>query len=235
MNILAFGAHPDDVEEMCFGTLMKYRAQGDTIFIALSTSGNIGSNCHASREEIAAIREKEQLQAAAPPEAKVKFLRFDDEELRDTPETRNAFLNAIRWANPDVILTHSPADTSTDHAATSKLITEVLLVVGAKLVPTAEPPMNKMPALFFWDIPGGFKFEPQVYVDITPMMEQKLAAIACHQSQMAWMEGFLKDEYLDSMRAQSRFRGYQCGCHYAEGFIAFQALGFVADYRLLPR
>ena len=44
MNILAFGAHPDDVEEMCFGTLMKYRAQGDTIFIALSTSGNIGSN-----------------------------------------------------------------------------------------------------------------------------------------------------------------------------------------------
>ena len=121
---------------MCFGTLMKYRAQGDTIFIALSTSGNIGSNCHASREEIAAIREKEQLQAAAPLEAKVKFLRFDDEELRDTPETRNAFLNAIRWANPDVILTHSPADTSTDHAATSKLITEVLLVVGAKLVPT---------------------------------------------------------------------------------------------------
>ena len=82
MNILAFGAHPDDVEEMCFGTLMKYRAQGDTIFIALSTSGNIGSNCHASREEIAAIREKEQLQAAAPLEAKVKFLRFDDEELR---------------------------------------------------------------------------------------------------------------------------------------------------------
>lgn len=73
MNILAFGAHPDDVEEMCFGTLMKYRAQGDTIFIALSTSGNIGSNCHASREEIAAIREKEQLQAAAPLEAKVKY------------------------------------------------------------------------------------------------------------------------------------------------------------------
>ena len=64
MNILAFAAHPDDVEEMCFGTLMKYHAQGDQIYIVLSTSGNIGSNWHDSCEELAAIREKEQLEAA---------------------------------------------------------------------------------------------------------------------------------------------------------------------------
>ena len=235
MNVLAFAAHPDDVEEMCFGTLMKYRAQGEQIFIALSTSGNIGSNLHSSREEIASVREKEQLCAAEPLEAKVKFLRFEDEGLQDTPETRNAFLNAIRWANPDVILTHSPADTSTDHAMTSKLITEVLLIVGAKLVPTEEPPIEKTPSVFFWDIPGGFCFEPQIYVDITDVMDQKIAAMACLQSEMAWMEGFLHDDYLDSMRAQSRFRGYQYGCKYAEGFTAYQVLGFVADYRLIPR
>lgn len=45
----------------------------------------------------------------------------------------------------------------------------------------------------------------------------------------------MKDEYSGFHAGPTRFRGYQCGCHYAEGFIAFQALGFVADYRLLPR
>lgn len=234
MNVLAFAAHPDDVEEMCFGTLMKYRETGAEISLALATSGNIGTNDGCSKEEIAAIREKEQLDATAGYGARVKFLRFPDEGLQDTPETRRAFLNAIRWANPDVILTHSPDDPSTDHAMTARLITEVLLVVGAQLVQTEEPPLSRMPSVFFWDIPGGYRFDPEAYVDITNYMEQKLHAIACHRSQLRWMEHFLSDGYLDSMRVQSRFRGFQCGCQYAEGFRAHQVQGFFADYRLLP-
>ena len=96
-------------------------------------------------------------------------------------------MNAIRWANPDVIFTHSPKDTSTDHAMTSKLITEVLLVVGGKLVPTEEPPITKVPSVFFWDIPAGFKFDPQIFVDITDVMEEKIAAIGCHKSEIPWV------------------------------------------------
>lgn len=95
--------------------------------------------------------------------------------------------------------------------------------------------MEKKPSVFFWDIPGGFGFEPQIYVDITEIIEQKIKAIACHQSQTAWLEAFLQDDYLDAMRAQSRFRGHQYGCKYAEGFTAYQIQGFVADYRLIPR
>ena len=63
MNILAFGAHPDDIEFLCAGTLIKYHKQGHKIFIALTTSGNTGSNDIPSRDETAAIREKEQLAA----------------------------------------------------------------------------------------------------------------------------------------------------------------------------
>ncbi len=234
MNILAIAAHPDDVEEMVYGTLMKYRQRGDNIYIALATSGNIGSNHHASRGEIAAIREAEQLEAAKGLDAKVKFMRFDDEDLTDTVETRRAFLNAIRWANPDVIFTHSPLDTSPDHNMCAKLVINNMLIVGAKLVETEEAPIEKKPSLFFWDIPAGFKFEPQIYVDISEFIEQKIAAIAAHKSQLDWMEGFLNRDYLESMRVQSRFRGYQYGCMYAEGFVGYQIQGFVADYRLLP-
>lgn len=237
MNILAIAAHPDDVEEMVYGTLMKYRQRGDNIYIALATSGNIGSNHSASRAEIAATREGEQLDAAKALDAKVKFMRFDDEDLIDTVESRRAFLNAIRWANPDVIFTHSPLDTSPDHNMCARLVIANLLIIGAKLVETEEAPMNmdeKKPSLFFWDIPGGFKFEPEAYVDISDVIEPKIAAIAAHKSQLDWMEGYLNHDYLESMRVQSRFRGYQYGCMYAEGFVGYQIHGFVPDLRLLP-
>ena len=68
MNILAIGAHPDDVEICCGGTLTKYRNNGHKIYIALTTSGNIGSKTE-NLETIAAIREREQLAAAGIWEA----------------------------------------------------------------------------------------------------------------------------------------------------------------------
>ena len=108
MNILALCAHPDDVEFFCAGTLLKYREAGHHIFIALTTSGNIGSNSIESREEVAATREQEQLAAAGTLDAEVRFLRYDDQLLTDTPAVRREILNAIRWADPDVILTNYP-------------------------------------------------------------------------------------------------------------------------------
>ena len=149
MNILAIGAHPDDVELRCGGTLLKYKALGHSIFVALTTSGNQGSNTHTSREEIAKIREKEQLEAAKIYDGQVRFLRFDDQFLLDTPETRRAVLNAMRWANPDVILTHYPGDSSTDHEVTGKLVSLLQLSLPGKLIPADEPPMRKFPTVFF--------------------------------------------------------------------------------------
>ena len=106
MNILALFAHTDDVEYCCGGTLLKYKKAGHKIYIAPTTSGNTGSKEIDSREEIAATREAEQLEVAKYLDAEVMFLRYEDEFLFDTPETRAAVLTAIRWANPDVSLTN---------------------------------------------------------------------------------------------------------------------------------
>lgn len=234
MNVLALGAHPDDVEFLCAGTLLKLKGQGHNIFIALTTSGNIGSNEYESREEIAEVREKEQLEAAKYYDAQVKFLRFDDEGLQDTPETRKAVLNAIRWANPDIIFTNPPWDPSTDHGMTGKLVTEMILSVQGKLVPADEPPINKTPCIFFWDIPAGMGFEPLAYVDITEYMDKKLEALSSHKSQWAWMNTVMDDEFKEYCSTLARFRGIQAGYKYAEGFIGHKILGYVADYKLLP-
>ncbi len=207
MNILAIGAHPDDIEYMCAGTLLKYRQAGHNIFIALTTSGNIGSNLHESREAIAAIREKEQLAAAKYYDAQVKFLRFDDEGLQDTPETRRAVINAIRWANPDVILTNAYWDTSTDHAMTGRIVSQVLLSLPGNLIPADVPPIQKAPSLFYWDTGGGIDFNPEILVDISEFMETKMEALHRHKSQYDWMLTFSQDDLYEACRVLGRFRG----------------------------
>ena len=234
MNILALGAHPDDIEFLCAGTLLKYHLQGHKIYIALTTSGNTGSNTIGSRDETARVREAEQLEAAKFYEAQVRFLRFDDEGLQDTPESRRAVLTAIRWADPDVILTNPPWDPSTDHGMTGKIVTEVLLSVGGKQHPSDLPPIDKTPQVFFWDIPGGIGFQPEVYVDIGDVMDQKLQAISAHKSQYAWMQEFMEDDYREYAQALGRYRGFQSGYKYAEGFVPHKMYAFMADPRRLP-
>lgn len=233
MNILAIGAHPDDVEISCGGTLSKYKKQGHSIFIALTTSGNIGSNSH-TREEIAAIRESEQLEAAKLLDAKVRFMRFDDQGLLDTAESRRSVLNAIRWANPDVIFTHCPFDASTDHAATSKIVSEVILSVGAKNVPSDEQPIDKVPSLFYWDTSAGMGFLPEAYVDVTEVVDIKKQAMNKHTSQFEWMSVFMKEELDSFMDILARFRGLQSNCKFAEAFIGHRLHGFMPNYKLLP-
>ena len=261
MNILAVAAHPDDVEFMCAGTLLKYRAQGHRIYLALVTSGNTGSNIFVSKEETAAVREAEAMEAAMALDAQVRFLRFDDEGVQDTAEARRAVLTAIRWANPDIIFTNPQWDGSTDHAHVGKLVADCLMIVGGKLHPADLPPIDKHPALFYWDTAAGLTAavkpyagfgydpqgatawrdgvytndfqEPEAYVDVTEVMETKLNMLRKHHSQFAWMDTFQTD-LAESCQVLARMRGIQMGCRYAEAFTGHRLQGYLADYRLLP-
>ena len=234
MNILAICAHPDDIEVNCAGTLLKYRQQGHNIFIALTTSGNTGSNLIPSKAETAATREAEMLESAAYLDAQVRFLRFDDEGLQDTPATRRAVLTAIRWANPDIIFTNALSDGSTDHAKTAELVTRVILTVGGRHHNADLPPIDKKPQVFFFTAGGNIENCPRAYVDVTNETETKKKMLYCHKSQYMWMQEFVEGDFCDSMLHISRLLGVQAGYTYAEGFVAFDFSGYRGDYRLLP-
>jgi LmbE family N-acetylglucosaminyl deacetylase len=234
MKVLAIGAHPDDVEINCGGTLLRYRDDGHEVFLVLMTSGNIGSNVLSSREEIARVRQAEQLAAARLYDAKVRFLGYDDEGLQDGPEVRRALLTAIRWADPDIIFTHFPGDLSTDHNVTAELVSRVILSLSGKNVPAEEPPIDKHPGIFHWDTPAGHHFEPEVYIDVTGTFERKLEAVSCHESQFGWLEVLHPHQLLDRCRIQARFRGLQNGTEYAEGFRACRMYGYMPDFSRLP-
>lgn len=234
MNILAICAHPDDIEVNCAGTLLKYRQQGHNIFIATTTSGNTGSNLIPSKAQTAAIREAEQLKAAAYLDVQVRFLRFDDEGIADTPASRRAVLTAIRWANPDIIFTNAFTDGSTDHAITAELVTRVILSVGGRHHNADLPPIDKKPQVFFFTAGGNIENNPRAYVDISDVIETKKKMLYCHESQYMWMQTFMEGDFCDAMLGTGRMLGIQAGCKYAEGFVAFDFPGYRGDYRLLP-
>ncbi|MCL4385796.1 MAG: PIG-L family deacetylase [Cyanobacteria bacterium] len=234
MNILAIGAHPDDIELFCFGTLLKYKKLNNKIFLVLTTSGNQGSNKIRSREEIAKIREIEQIESAKLLDAGVKFLRFDDQLLFDSEEAREATLDAIRWAEPDVIFTHFPNDPSTDHSITGKLVCNVILTLSSINIPSSEIPISKKPSIFFWETVGGINFNPEVYVDITEVMNKKIEALSKHKSQISWMSEFQNYGFIESCETISKFRGLQSNYKYAEGFRTFKLHSFMPNFKLLP-
>ena len=227
MDVLAIAAHPDDIEISVGGTLLKYIDGGHTVKLCMVTSGNIG-HYNYTREELAAIRKAEQLESAKLMGAEIMFLGFD-ERILDGHEERNAIINAIRWANPDVIFTHDPTDNSIDHAVVGDIVRHSLLCLKWKNQETEYPPISKLPSVFFWETAGGINFQPQQYVDITNYMEKKSALLACHKSQVE-----LEQDYMRLIECQGAYRGMQSGCEYAEGFRAHISFENPPNYKLLP-
>lgn len=224
MNILAIGAHPDDVETMCAGTLAKYASQGHKVFIATATSGNIGSATH-SMEEIARIRKQEAANSAALIGAEYICLDYDDEMFFETKEVRLKFINLVRHCKADVIFTHSLHDYNPDHMLTAKIICDIAVMIPIAHLKTEEEPYDVIPSIWHWEPVNGMGFQPTDYVDITDFYETKMKMLGCMESQKAWMSAnyaSLRDDeerFFDTIRILSEFRGMQSGVKYAEGFV----------------
>ena len=103
-RILAVGAHPDDVEILCSGTLAKLVNAGHTVIIAHATNGDVG-HYHIPAPELAEIREREAAEAARAIGAESIGMGFHDFGVYDDWETTHTFADMIRQAKPDVIIT----------------------------------------------------------------------------------------------------------------------------------
>lgn len=240
MNILAIGAHPDDVENSCAGTLAKYAKQGHKIFTATATNGNIGS-ATIPMDEIARIRKEEARRAAEIIGAEYICLDYNDEMFFEDRDVRLAFIDLVRYCKADIILTHSPKDYNPDHMLTGKIVTDIPVMIPIAKLPTKNKPVDKIPLVVYWEPVHGFGFEPTEYVDITEEFETKVAMCNEHKSQVIWMQENYKEQvgdkgknFVDDVRIIAEYRGMQCGVQYAEAFrMAYDAYR-VAPYRVLP-
>lgn len=169
MNILAIGAHPDDIETSCGGTLAKYAKMGHKVFTATATNGNVGS-ATLSMEEIAAIRKEEARRAAAHIGAEYICLDYDDEMFFEDKAARLAFIDLVRYCKADVILTHNPEDYNPDHELTSKIINDIAVMIPVEKIKTKNPAYDKIPIIAYFEPVNGLGFVPTDYVDITDTM-----------------------------------------------------------------
>jgi LmbE family N-acetylglucosaminyl deacetylase len=235
MNILAIGAHPDDIEMQCAGTLALYAQAGHKVFMAVATNGNVGSPTH-SREEIGAIRKQEQENSCALIGAELIWMDFDDEWLMNDRVTRTRFIDAIRQADPDVMFIHGPTDYHPDHRISGQVAEDSRIPASVRLVETSLPHINKVPHLFYMDNPTGLGFEPEAFVDISSVMKLKQQMLRCHVSQDSWIRAVYGDDVsiTDMLDKAAAARGSQSSVAFAEGFREVKTFPRTGNFGLLP-
>lgn len=233
MRILAVGAHPDDIELLCAGTLVKLKRKGDKIFMAYLCNGDKG-HYEIKPPELAKIRAKEAEESARIIEAEIDGGFFGDFEIFNTPDARKKVTDLIRRASPDVIITHFPDDYMMDHSTTSRLVIDASFAATTPNYITEYEFIPRLPTIIFMDSLAGLKFTPTEYVDITDVMDVKEKMLLCHQSQYKWLKEHDNIDYVEFMKTIASFRGQQCGVKYAEAFQVYQVWGRVMPKRLLP-
>ncbi|WP_258360819.1 PIG-L deacetylase family protein [Moorella sulfitireducens] len=231
-SIMGIGAHPDDLEIACGGTLALYARQGHRITMCHVCNGDKG-HFELRPEELARIRLAEARSAAGMIGAGVIALGVPDGEAGvDYTGQRIKMVEAIREAKPDIIITHAPRDYHPDHVAVHRLVLDASFLATVPHIETGQQALNRVPEIYFMDTYAGVNFVPTDYVDITSTLEIKLAMMECHQSQVKWLKDHDSFDVLEFIRVSGRYRGFQCGCSYAEGFRKHLAALYLGPKRL---
>ena len=228
MRVMAIGAHPDDVEFMCAGTLFLLKRQENFEFqVTTLTAGDCGSVEHPP-DEIADIRRGEAREAAGMLDADYSCLEEKDCRIFTGSELLETVVEQMRRFAPHVVFTHYPEDYMVDHEETSRIVRSATFTAPIPNFSTgADDPaqaMDHIPHLYYWaPMEGKNIFGKQVesgfYVDIGGVIEQKKQMLACHASQREWL---LKqhgvDEYINAMVETAHKTGLLASVPYAEGF-----------------
>ncbi len=221
-RVLVVVPHPDDAESWCGGTVAKWIDQGADVFYVLCTDGGKGSDDpDISSEDLAAVREKEQLDAASVLGVQdVVLLHHPDGELEDTPEFRRELVRAIRRFRPDVLLCPDPYRRNSywhrDHRIVGQVAADAAFPYARDHLhfrdlftkDGLEP--HKTGMVLFWAADA-----PDTVVDIGATIERKLEALLCHQSQFRG-NGRQRAEELVHQRARQAAEGSEF--QHAEAF-----------------
>ena len=234
MKVLAIGAHPDDIEIACSGTLAKCVKRGDEVTVCHVSSGNLG-HVIIPPDELRVIRAAEAKKAGGMAGIKVVCAGFDDLEIFDNNKAaRDKIVDVIKSVNPDFIITHNPDDYMPDHTAVSRLVFDASFTATLPNYKSGVKEAARLVPIYYMDTLAGVNFQPEEYVDISEEIDLKIRMLECHESQLVWMKEHDGIDFADMVRTCSRYRGYQCGAAYAEGFRRCKVYLKGTTKRLLP-
>ena len=200
-RVLALGAHPDDVELGCGGSLAKFQEAG------AETMSAIFSRCSDESPEDPPLRSRE-MEVAARAIGVSRFHQFDFPN-RELPEHRHRIMHEMErlqvGLEPDLLFIPFLDDPHQDHETVAR---------------AAIRTFRRRETILQYEIVryGSHSFTPSLFIDITPTLERKIAALKHYKSQIGSREYF--DE--ESFRSLARTRGAQSGYDYAEGFVIYK-------------
>jgi bacillithiol biosynthesis deacetylase BshB1 len=221
LDILAFGAHPDDVELGCAGTILKEISLGKTVGIIDLTRGELGTRGSA------AIRDQEASAAAAILGVSVREnLEMRDGFFVNDENHQIQIIKMIRKYQPEIVLCNAIDDRHIDHAKGSKLVSDACFLAGLMKIETTEAGEKQTawrPKIVYHYIQWK-NIEPDFVVDITGFTDRKIAAILAYSSQFYDANSnepespITSKNFLESLNYRSRDLGRLSGVEHAEGF-----------------
>lgn len=227
LDILAFGAHPDDVELGCSGTIAKEVALGKKVGIVDLTRGELGTRGTAE------IRDLEAKDAAKVLGVSVREnLNFRDGFFVNDEAHQMEIIQVLRKYQPDIVLCNAEKDRHIDHGKGASLVSDACFLSGLRRIQTTMNGTQQeawRPKHVFHYIQWQ-PLIPDFYVDITGFMDEKVNSIYAYKSQFYDPNSkepetpISSKNFIDSVIYRSKDYGRVAGVEYAEGFTTNQAL-----------
>ena len=228
LDLLAFGAHPDDVEMSCSGIILSFTENGKKAGIVDLTRGEMGTRGtpdvrikeSQKAAEILGVSDRHNL------EIEDVFFKVNDENLRLVVEQ-------IRRFQPEIILANATEDRHPDHGKAAELLEKAFFMSGLKKYETTWKGKRQE----FWRPKNLYHYlqdrhlEPDLIVDISPFWEKRMASIAAYESQFYKKDSKETDTYISSkefwnfLEAKARFLGHRIGVEFGEGLIQKRNVG----------
>lgn len=222
LDILAFGAHADDVEIGMGGTISKYADDGKIIGICDLTKAELSSNGSVE------TRQSEAAKAADILGVKTRsVLDLPDRGLELKDEYIKKIVKVIRLYKPEIVFAPYFDDRHPDHGSCARLVEEAVFSAAIRKYNEVEDMEAHRPsALYFYMINGFHK--PDFMIDISNTMSKKIEALNAYESQFVkggdTFDTPLVNGYIESVEARERLFGKEVGVDYAEGFITKKPL-----------
>jgi len=225
LDSVAFGAHPDDIELFCGGTLIKLGSQGRKIGVISLTQGELGTR--GSPE----IRSQEFQEGATLLKLSThKMLDIPDGDVAVNWENKLKIIREIRTYQPAVVFAPYWKDRHPDHENTSNLVREAAFLSGLKKIETDQQAHRPYKVIYY---PCWFEFRPSFVVDITECHDQKIKAIQAYRSQFDHPDKskfgdeetlISRPEFLEKITTRDRYYGSSIGTTFGESFLVREPL-----------
>lgn len=228
LDILAFGAHPDDTELGCGGTIIKQINKGYKVGVVDLTEGQMGSR--GSVED----RYKESAKASKIQGLSIREnLKMEDAWFRNDTESQLKIIEMIRKYKPDIILANAISDRHPDHGKGASLVADAAFYSGLIKVETYSEGIKQdaWRAKSLYHYIQDFHIEPDFVVDISDTWDKKMEAIMAFSSQFYNPNSKEKEtaisskSFLEFIGARAKTLGRPLNAEYAEGFTCTRYLG----------